>query len=466
MSNWALRRLQSWGRLSAVEMPVAAPGTEAASVEVMRHSPQGSVIPFGAGRSYGDQPVNSGGAAIVTSGLDRILELDVVNCCVLAESGVTIGALVRACLQVGLMPPVSPGTGFATLGGCLANDVHGKNHETLGSFGQHVEWFDLLLPSGEVRRVGPDDGPLFSATVGGMGLTGLVLRLRLKLLRVRSNAVELREERVPSLGDFIDRFEQVRATAPYSVGWIDAMATGASLGRGVLETAAHSDADAPPHAPTRVGLPWDLPGFVLGPLGVKAFNALYYRRIPTDGRHRRVHIERFLYPLDAISHWNRLYGRRGFFQFQCVLPDAGAPKGLRRLLEAVSESQASSFLAVLKTMGGAGPGMLSFPLRGYTLALDLPNRPGARELLSRLEGITLDHAGRVYLAKDATLSAAGFRRMYPRTEEFSAFIEAIDPEKKIASDMARRLNLRPTTSNSQSHAHLEAGERHVLAAVG
>lgn len=206
-----------------------------------------------------------------------------------------------------------------------------------------------------------------------------------------------------------------------------------------------------PQSPTRLSLRWDLPGFALNPFSVKAFNALYYGRIPAQGRSRTLGLESFLYPLDAISQWNRLYGRRGFFQFQCVLPDREAAQGLHRLLQAVSAARASSFLAVLKTLGGDGLGMLSFPMRGYTLALDLPNHGGVRQLLAGLEAITLDHGGRIYLAKDAALSAPGFRRMYPRLDEFRRVLDRIDPQMRMMSDMARRLRLRAPNENESTH---------------
>lgn len=452
---WTTHRMESWGRLKPVDMQVDCPGTQVEATQSLLHPPSARLIAYGAGRSYGDQPLNSHGAAILTTALNRIFAFDATSAELVAESGVTLHRLVEQFLPQGFMPPVSPGTGFVTLGGCIANDIHGKNHESQGSFGQHVQWFELLLPSGEVRRVGPRDQPLFSATLGGMGLTGLILRVCLKLQRVPSNAVDLREERVPHLDAFIERFEAVRAKATYSVGWIDALATGPSLGRGVLETAEYSAASVASRPPTRLSMPWDLPAFVLNPYSVKAFNALYYGRIPPQGRRRQVGIERFLYPLDAIAQWNRLYGRRGFFQFQCVLPDAQAGRGVRRLLETVSASRAASFLAVLKTLGSSGLGMLSFPMRGYTLALDLPNHGGVRELLALLEAITLDHGGRIYLAKDAALSAQGFRRMYPRFDEFRRVLDQLDPQSKMMSDMARRLRIRETDASEPSPGHHE-----------
>jgi len=436
------QRLESWGRLSSGETLGLSPQTEPEAREFLNQPPAATLIPYGAGRSYGDQALNSAGAALITRNLKRMLSFDPATGELVCEAGVSLREVVERYLPQGFMPPVSPGTGFVTLGGCIANDVHGKNHEHMGSFGQHVAWFDLLLPSGEVRRVWPGAGPLFRATVGGMGLTGLILRLCINLMRVPSNAVVRREERIPNLEAFLERLEAVRREASYSVGWIDALASGTRLGRGILETSEPSATPLSARPATRFTMPRDLPAFVLNPLSIRAFNELYYHRIPVRGRELRVSFERFLYPLDALGQWNRLYGRRGFFQFQCVLPDGAAAQGLRRILKTVSERRAASFLAVLKTLGSEGPGMLSFPRRGYTLALDFPNRAGVRSLLSELEAITLDHEGRVYLAKDAALSPRGFRRMYPQWTAFRRVLDEIDPDVRMMSDMARRLGIR------------------------
>lgn len=440
--RWSRSCSESWGRLSSGMTPAVTPQSEQDARQIFSPKPSSTLIPFGAGRSYGDQALNSTGATVFTSALNRIFSFNASTGELVCEAGVTLREVLKQFLPQGFLPPVSPGTGFVTVGGCVANDVHGKNHEQMGSFGRHIEWFDLLLPSGEVRRVQAGSEALFRATVGGMGLTGLILRVCFNLMRIPSNAVVRMEQRMPSLDAFLERLEEIRRQATYSVGWIDAMASGPALGRGILETAEPSDESLASSSPTLVTLPWDMPAFFLNPLSIRAFNKMYYQRIPVRGRETRVGLERFLYPLDTIAHWNRLYGRRGFFQFQCAFPDAAASQGIRRVLEAVTARHAASFLGVLKTLGGAGPGMLSFPLRGYTLALDFPNRPGVRELLNRLEAITLDYGGRVYLAKDAALSSQGFRRMYPQWTELRHVLEEIDPEVTFISDMARRLGIR------------------------
>lgn len=438
------RRLQlsGWGRRPVATVDAWRPERPREVAAVLERA--GALTVHAGGRSYGDQALNAGGAVLLTGRLDRLIDFDAESGLLTVEPGVTFRDLLHVFGPQGWQVPVSPGTGFATIGGAVANDVHGKNHDRMGSFGDHVERIDLLLPSGGLKSVGPSTDPaLFQATVAGMGLTGVIMAVQFRMMRVPSNAVQLEERRMPDLEAFIAGLARARDEASYSVGWIDALGRGAGLGRGILETAAPSPEGLDARPARRRAVPLDFPAIALNPLSVRLFNAAYYARVPASGRQRRVTVEKFLYPLDAILSWNRIYGRRGFHQFQCVLPDAEAPAGLRRLLEAVSASGAASFLAVLKTLGGQGRGMLSFPLRGYTLALDFPHRPATAELLARLERITLDHGGRIYLAKDSALSAAGLAAMYPRLGEFRAMLADIDPAGRMTSDMARRLALRP-----------------------
>ncbi len=431
--------LAGWGRFPVARVDAYRPERVAEVGRCLAAAP--SVIAHGAGRSYGDQALNDGGAAILTGRLDRMLAFDPATGVLECEPGVTFADALACFLPRGWQLPVSPGTGYATLGGAVANDVHGKNHDAKGSFGDHVRWLDLALPSGEIRRVEPGT-PLFRATVGGMGLTGIIVGLAVTLMPVPSNAVDLTERRAGDLDAFMAALAETRDRYAYSVGWIDALATGRALGRGIVELADPAPAGVDARARPRRAMPLDLPGFVLNPWTVRAFNSLYFQRVPAAGRQRRVAAARFLYPLDAIADWNRIYGRRGFHQFQCVIPDAEARAGLVRLLEAVSRAGAASFLAVLKTMGGPGPGMMSFPMRGFTLALDFPHRAGTLELLRRLEAITLDHGGRVYLAKDSAATADAVRRMYPELDAFRAVLAEVDPAGRMASDMARRLGIR------------------------
>jgi decaprenylphospho-beta-D-ribofuranose 2-oxidase len=436
--------LGGWGRTPLATVGAFRPERIGELREALVKTVATGVLARGGGRSYGDQALNGGGHVLLTERLDRVLAFDPATGLLVAEPGLTFREVLRLFLPRGWLVPVSPGTGFATLGGAVANDVHGKNHDRNGSFGDHVAWLELLLADGSQRRVSPEqDAALFHATIGGMGLTGIITALAVRLMAVKSNAVDVEARRMGDLDHFMAALSDARARAFYSVGWIDALARGRRLGRGILETAepAPDGTREPTKAPRRV--PIELPGWALNRLSVRLFNEAYYRRVPPAGRTRREPVSQFLYPLDGLRDWNRIYGRRGFHQFQCVIPDEAAPRGVARLLETVSSAGAASFLAVLKTLGGEGRGLLSFPLRGFTLALDLPRRAGTPELFARLEHITLDHGGRIYLAKDALLSPDGFARMYPKLDAFRRVLDAVDPHGRFTSDMARRLLLKP-----------------------
>ncbi|MGQ0662667.1 MAG: FAD-binding protein [Pseudomonadota bacterium] len=448
--NWTEMALTGWGR-SSTSLALACRPERQAEIEVAVASagPAG-IIARGGGRAYGDAALNGGGRALLTARLDRILAFDAASGETVCEPGVSFRDLIDVFGPRGFMAPASPGTAFATVGGAVAADVHGKNHDRHGSFGDHVRWIDLTLADGTTRRISPDDDPeLFAATLGGMGLTGIMRRVCFRLLPGAA-MVAVKERRLADLDAFLAAFADIRDTAAFSVGWIDALAGGAALGRGILETAAF--APGAPAGGARLGrrpaVPIDLPGFVLSPLAVRALNAAYFHRVPAGGRERLRPFAKFLYPLDALGDWNRIYGRRGFYQFQCVLPDASAPAGLARLMDEIQRARAAgdacaSPLAVLKTLGSEGSGHLSFPMRGFTLALDFPRRPGAEDLLGRLEAIVRERGGRIYLAKDAALSPAGLRAMYPRLARFEAVLGRVDPHARFSSDLARRLALKP-----------------------
>ncbi len=438
--------LTGWGRVKRSPSVTLRPADMADALTAFS-DPIGrahGMIVHAAGRAYGDCALNDQGSVLLSSGLTRILAFDPATGIVQAEPGVTIRQLVDAFLPQGFMVPVSPGTGFATIGGAVANDVHGKNHESAGSFCAHVTAIDLLTPSGRVHEISPDtESALFYATCGGLGLTGIITRVCLRLKRVPGSAVLRRVQRVADLEAFLNAL-QAQSGATYSVGWIDGTARGGALGRGILETAEPSPDPLPAPPPTRLSVPFNLPEIALNPLAIRAFNALYFRRAPATPRTAPVRYEKFLYPLDSIRNWNRIYGLRGFHQFQNVVPFENGPAALRDLLEVIAASRRASFLAVLKRMGaGQGPsGPLSFPMPGYTLALDFPGGPGIEALYEKLVGITLRYGGRIYLAKDALLGPAAFRAMYPRWREFAAALAEIDPKARLQSDMSRRLRLR------------------------
>jgi len=440
-------QLHGWGRTSQARVSAYRPERTASVTAGLDGVPDRGVIAYAGGRSYGDAALNDGGRALLTGRLDRVFAFDAEAAEVVCEPGLTFNDLQSVLLPLGFTAPVIPGTGFATVGGGVANDVHGKNHDRHGSLGDHVRWLDLVLADGTACRVSPDDRPdLFGATIGGLGLTGIITAISLKLLPIPGDSVEVREYRATDLDGFLQLLAEHRDRATYSVGWVDALARGRRLGRGILQTAeprvSRQSLAARRHHGARFAMPFDLPSWGLNRATVAAFNAVYYRRVPRGGRTRTMPFYRFLHPLDSILDERHMFGRRGFHQFQCVIPDADGEHGVRRLLEVVSDAGAASFLAVLKTLGGSGRGFLSFPMRGLTLALDLPAKSGAVELLRQLETVTLDHGGRVYLAKDSALSPEGFRKMYPELPAFRAVLDEVDPEGRFASDMARRLRIR------------------------
>ena len=322
----------------------------------------------------------------------------------------------------------------------MALDVHGKNHEHAGSFGQHITALDLALPDGTTRTIGPDrDARLFRATCGGLGLTGIATRICFRMKRVPGDAVAVREQRAGGLDEILDAMDE-RADAEYSVAWIDGTAHGPRLGRGILQTAQPVPGTCRAKG-LELALPFDLPGFVLNGVTVGAFNALYYRRVPKTGRTIVLPWSKFLYPLDAIRDWNRIYGSAGFHQFQAVIPHEAARAGLRALLQHAAASRQASFLAVLKRLGPGRAGCLSFPMPGYTIALDFPARPDTPALYARLVAITRSYGGRLYLAKDALMTPDDWRAMYPELDDFQLVRRSVDPHGFLRSDMAKRLGI-------------------------
>lgn len=441
------RTLTAWGRSSESRSAVYTLRNEKDAREALQGViPDASalgIIARGYGRSYGDQCLNEGGRVIDTTGINAIRSFDASTGALDCEAGVSFAQLMNETLPKGWMPAVCPGTSFVSMGGAIANDVHGKNQHHFGTFSHHVHSFELLLPDGMVTRVSASlNDPLFRATAAGIGMTGVILSVRMQLRRVASNAFNLTETRIPNLQAFIEQLAEASRQHEYAVGWIDAFTGGPHMGRGVLETAHHSDSSIDLRRRRELNVPFDFPSWVLNRASVGAFNSLYYHRIPTRGRTRTVHAAQFLYALDALHNWNRLYGKRGVYQFQCALPFSSAQHGLTQILKESVASHSASFLAVLKCMGQRGPGMLSFTRPGFSLALDFPRRPDTFALVDRLHDIVIDHGGAVYLAKDSCLSARKFEAMYPEASEFRAVIDRIDPLHTMQSDMARRLGLR------------------------
>jgi FAD/FMN-containing dehydrogenase len=426
----------SWGRVSHARSHVSEPAHLDDLARAVRAG-DGHALAHGMGRSYGDVCLNAGGRLLRTGRLDRIVSADWSTGVVRAEAGLTIGGLLSICVPRGWFVPVTPGTKFVTLGGAVANDVHGKNHHGAGTFGCHVRALGLMRSDGATLEVGPDARPhLFAAAVGGLGLTGLIAWVEIQLQRVTSSDFEAQTLRIRDLDGFF-RTAQDSHGWPYTVAWVDCLAAGKRLGRGLFNRGRHAEGGPllPHPERARLKVPRDAPSALLGPLTVRLFNAAYSRQ-PAGGEAARVPYGKFLYPLDGITDWNRLYGGRGFFQHQSVVPMAGAPRALQDLLELTSSEGQGSFLVVLKLFGPrASPGVLSFPREGATFALDLPNRgPGTLRLLHRMAEVVLKAGGRLYPAKDATMTAEQFRAGFPRWREVESYR---DPA--LSSDFWRRV---------------------------
>jgi FAD/FMN-containing dehydrogenase len=406
------------------------------------------VIARGAGRSYGDSSLNPDGV-VATDRLAHILELDESSGEIVCEAGVLLSDIIEVTLPRGWFPPVTPGTRFVTVGGMIASDVHGKNHHLSGSFADHVLWLDLALPDGSVLRCSREqNAELFAATMGGMGLTGVVLRCGFRLMAVGSAWIRQTTIRTHDLESTFDAFERA-ASATYSVGWIDTLTGGSHLGRSVVSLGEHARADeldagrgADPLRPPGkrpLAVPFDFPSFALSPPSVRVFNELIYWGTTPGEAIRDLYA--YFYPLDSLLHWNRIYGRSGFVQYQCVLPLDESLQGMRRLLDVIARAGGGSFLAVLKRMGPESFGLLSFPMEGYTLALDFPASPHNLRLLDRLDAITAEHRGRIYLAKDARAAAAAIEAGYPRLAQFRDIRRRYGLTGKLESLQSRRLDL-------------------------
>jgi FAD/FMN-containing dehydrogenase len=430
-----MRRVVSWGRLMEAMHDVREP---AFLDDVANHLAVGATtLGYGLGRSYGDVCLNDGGRLVAMHRLDRMIAADWKRGVIRAEAGISFDQLLRVCLPRGWFLPVTPGTKFVTLGGAVANDVHGKNHEIAGTLGCHVRAIGLRRSSGDVLTLGPQShSRLFAATIGGLGLTGLILWVELSLHAVRSAYFETETIRLRDLDDFFEVAGQSQDW-PYTVAWVDCLASGRHLGRGLFTRARHAaDGGLDVHRDRKnARVPIDAPASLLSAPVVRAFNAMYLRRPGATGR-RRMHYDSFLFPLDRLGNWNRLYGRDGFYQHQSVVPMAAAPKVLRRLLEATVTQGHASVLGVLKLFGSrSSQGILSFPMEGATLALDLPNRgQSARDLLALMADVVLEAGGRIYPAKDAAMSPRHFQAGFPRWREVE---EQRDPA--VRSDFWRRV---------------------------
>lgn len=422
---------RSWGRVIQAEHLAARPShrDELPGLLAEARAAEGSMLAVGLGRSYGDTNLNPGGPLIQMSGLDRFIAFDPETGVLRAEAGTSLSQVLRLAVPRGWFLPTTPGTRYVTLGGAVANDVHGKNHHSAGTFGRHVRRLGLMRSdrAGAIE-IGPDREPeLFAASIGGLGLTGVIAWVEIGLVRTPSAFLDQKIETFGGLPDFFRIAQDATGRYEHTVAWIDCTASGANLGRGIFNLAnwtndgkreLHEDAKGPT-------MPIEAPSFALNPLTLRAFNALYYAKGKFDQGRSKVHYTSAFYPLDAIRRWNLLYGPNGFYQYQCAIPHVAAPDAVAEMLKRIAKSGEGSFLAVLKTLGDLpSPGLLSFPLPGATLALDFRNL-GAKTLtlLAELDAIVLAAGGRLYAAKDGRLPASMMRAGYPALDQFMAQLD-------------------------------------------
>ncbi|NBY19033.1 FAD-binding oxidoreductase [bacterium] len=433
---------ESWGKYPKTKAIVRglASRTEDFDELVKGLDPQLAVLPFGQGRSYGDSCLNDENVLISTDRLNRFIHLNTETGILKAEAGLTLKEILDHIVPQGWFLPVVPGTQFVTLGGAIANDIHGKNHHVAGTFGCHVRSLELLRSDGSRKICSPEiNTDWFKATVGGLGLTGVIIWAEVQLKKIAGPWIARETVRFSHLARFFELTQESDKKFEYTVGWMDCLSEGANLGRGVFFRGNHLLLkDVTEVKVKNVSIktfPFDAPEFLLNRLTMKTFNSLYYYTHPSK-KSELVHYRPFFFPLDGINHWNRMYGKRGFFQYQCVVPFEGTQSPIYDIIEFFARSGLGSFLTVIKTFGNvASPGILSFPKRGVTLTLDVPNDgKRTRRVLDSLDEMVVQAGGRVYPAKDARMSKESFQNYFPEKREFEKY-----KDPKFSSSFWRRV---------------------------
>lgn len=430
--------IAGWGRLGVAGREIRSENLERAT--------QGAVLSRGLGRSYGDSSLPPPGVREVVSTVlaDRILSFEPASGLLRAEAGTSLRALNRLFIPKGFFVPVTPGTQFVTLGGMVASDVHGKDHHAHGCFGQHVTELKMRVADGRIVTCSDTEhDDLFRATIGGMGLTGHILEVAFPMVRIPSPWIKTEMRRANDIDAFLGLLADGAKRWPYTMGWIDCLTRGSGMGRGLLMAGDWADpSEAPRAIPAprpRVRLPFDLPSWVLGRPTVETFNAALFHLSAARLGERIQHWEDFFYPLDLVLDWNRMYGKRGLTQYQCVLPHSAGHDAARRVLEILTRHGGASFLCVIKDCGPEGKGMLSFPLHGISIALDIPVRDGTQALVDALNEQVIREGGRIYLTKDQFTRADHFRAMETRLPAFLDVRRKWDPELRIRSAQSVRL---------------------------
>lgn len=432
----AKKELTNWGNFPSIEgVSMSFMSNDDLRYLINKNT---NAIVRGLGRCYGDSSLAA--TVFSSAGFNKILDFDAAGATILCQSGVSFADLVDFLVPRGFFLPVTPGTKYITVGGAVASDVHGKNHHVDGSFCNHVREMSLMLDSGQIvicSRVQNSD--LFQATCGGMGLTGVIMTVRFGLKRIASDHIEQVSLKAQNLDEVLQLFEQYRH-ATYSVAWIDCLQKGKTLGRSILMVGEHASTPPPTTNRTqKLSIPFFLPGWVLNKWSVKIFNFLYFHKQIRKKAKSKVRLDAFFYPLDSILHWNRMYGKKGFVQYQFVLPIGAGKEGLREVLTAIADSGRGSFLAVLKVFGKQDTGIISFPMEGYTLALDFPIQSGLFEFLDQLDLLVKKHGGRLYLTKDSRMSASFFESTYESMGEFKTVLRRWAPLGYWQSHQSNRL---------------------------
>lgn len=440
------KRIGNWGNYPEIKSnEIQFSQNQEAADEIKNHT---VILARGNGRCYGDASLAD--TTLKTTKYDKILAFDIENGIFESQCGITLDKILEVIVPKGWFLPVTPGTKFITIGGALASDIHGKNHHLEGSFSKHVIDFDLMTGDGKTMTVSRENyADLFEATAGGMGLTGLICRIKFRLKAIETAYIKQTQIKAANLEEILDLFEQYNHYTN-SIAWIDCLAKGKNFGRSILMLGEHAkEGELPerfrpeklkPGKKPLLNIPFYFPGFVLNNFTIKLFNWLYYHKNIQKEQQSITHYEPFFYPLDAINNWNRMYGKRGFLQYQFVLPFGDGKEGLIKILHRISEKGLGSFLAILKVFGKQYS-MISFPLEGYTLALDFPVTPDIYSFLDELDELVEAYKGRVYLSKDARMKAAFFHRTYPRLSEFKQVLMKYNPDQKFISIQAERLNI-------------------------
>ncbi|MEK9728105.1 MAG: FAD-binding oxidoreductase [Candidatus Margulisiibacteriota bacterium] len=442
-----MNEISNWGNTPTIQASLIPFHKLSQLKEVIQHIP--NLIPRGMGRCYGDSALNA--TVLSTTNFNQLISFDPSTGIFICQSGMTLESILNTIVPAGWFLPVTPGTKFITIGGAVAANVHGKNHHVHGSLSHHLKYIDVLTSDGNINRCSYDENPdLFYMTCGGMGLTGVIIEVAIKLIPISSSYIRQKTMRANNLDTIMDYFESHHHWT-YSVAWIDCLAKGSSLGRSVLMLGEHATCDELSHAQSKrhlyvsskrkKSIPFFLPNMALNPWTVRLFNMGYFHLSPQSESTKIIDYDTFFYPLDHIHHWNKCYGKRGFTQYQCVFPLHSSKDGLTQLLHKISTSGQGSFLAVLKRFGKESLPGLSFPMEGYTLALDFPMTYKTCQLMNELDSIVEHYDGRLYLAKDSRMSASFFKSTYKNIDTFISHKKKIDTRDQFQSMQSRRLNI-------------------------